>query len=159
MLPVGGRLSGRAEQFLVDRARPRLGRGDRVATDEVDEALVAYRKASIRFGAQQVLRDIDFGVFRGQTVAVIGESGCGKTVLLKLTIGLLRPTAGQVIQNTSASRSGTLLNSSGGSLGTVTADKVVYATMTNTDVTLYELTDTYAALKTRTGVTARCRWP
>src|SRR5690348_9742652 len=40
MLPVGGRLSGRAEQFLVDRARPRLGRGDRVATDEVDEALV-----------------------------------------------------------------------------------------------------------------------
>src|SRR5947209_15022598 len=60
------------------------------------EPLVAYRKASIRFGAQQVLREIDFGVYRGQTVAVIGESGCGKTVLLKLAIGLLRPTSGQV---------------------------------------------------------------
>ena len=33
---------------------------------------------------------------RGQTVVIIGESGCGKTVLLKLMIGLLRPTTGKV---------------------------------------------------------------
>src|SRR5262249_28817474 len=33
----------------------------------------------------------------GQTLAVIGESGCGKTVLLKLAIGLLRPSQGRVI--------------------------------------------------------------
>ena len=32
----------------------------------------------------------------GQTLVVIGESGCGKTVLLKLLIGLLRPTQGHV---------------------------------------------------------------
>jgi hypothetical protein len=62
--------------------------------------------------------------------------------------------AGVVLQNKTSTRTGTLLNSSGASLGTVQADKVIYATMTNTDVTLYELTDTYAALKTRTGVTA-----
>jgi phospholipid/cholesterol/gamma-HCH transport system ATP-binding protein len=48
------------------------------------------------FGHQQVLRDLSLAVPRGQTLAVIGESGCGKTVLLKLVIGLLRPTMGRV---------------------------------------------------------------
>ena len=43
-----------------------------------------------------MLRDIDLTVPRGQTLAVIGESGCGKTVLLKTIIGLLRPTRGAV---------------------------------------------------------------
>ena len=50
----------------------------------------------MRFGRQQVLRDVDLKIPRGQTVAVIGESGCGKTVLLKTIIGLLRPTRGAV---------------------------------------------------------------
>jgi phospholipid/cholesterol/gamma-HCH transport system ATP-binding protein len=49
---------------------------------------------SMRFRHQQVLRDIDLSVRRGETVAVIGESGCGKTVLLKLMIALLRPSRG-----------------------------------------------------------------
>src|SRR5437764_7345322 len=53
----------------------------------------------MKFGAQRVLEDIDLGIQRGQTLAVIGESGCGKTVLLKLLIGLLRPTAGRVVFN------------------------------------------------------------
>jgi phospholipid/cholesterol/gamma-HCH transport system ATP-binding protein len=44
-----------------------------------------------------VLRNISLRIPRGQTLVVIGESGCGKTVLLKLLIGLLRPTAGRVL--------------------------------------------------------------
>ncbi|MGK5681140.1 S1 family peptidase [Actinoplanes sp. URMC 104] len=62
--------------------------------------------------------------------------------------------AGQVLQNRTSSRSGTLLNSTGGSLGTVRADRVLYATMTGTDVTLYRLTSTFATLQSRYGVTA-----
>jgi phospholipid/cholesterol/gamma-HCH transport system ATP-binding protein len=62
----------------------------------MNEPLIAYRKVSMRFGAQQVLRDLDLDVRRAETLAVVGESGCGKTVLLKLAIGLLRPTAGRV---------------------------------------------------------------
>jgi phospholipid/cholesterol/gamma-HCH transport system ATP-binding protein len=50
----------------------------------------------VHFGSQPVLRNIHFGVQRGQTLVVIGESGCGKTVLLKLIIGLQRPTSGLV---------------------------------------------------------------
>ncbi len=64
-------------------------------TDQPPEPLIAFRQVSIRFGTQQVLRDINLDVARGQTVAVIGESGCGKTVLLKLAIGLLQPSAGR----------------------------------------------------------------
>ncbi len=53
-------------------------------------------KVTVRFGRQQVLRDVDLAIPRGQTVAVIGESGCGKTVLLKTIIGLLQPARGAV---------------------------------------------------------------
>jgi phospholipid/cholesterol/gamma-HCH transport system ATP-binding protein len=50
----------------------------------------------IQFGRQLVLRDITLEIPRGQTVAIIGESGCGKTVCLKSMIGLLRPTRGEI---------------------------------------------------------------
>jgi phospholipid/cholesterol/gamma-HCH transport system ATP-binding protein len=43
-----------------------------------------------------VLREIDLLIPRGQTLAIIGESGCGKTVFLKTIIGLIRPTDGFV---------------------------------------------------------------
>jgi hypothetical protein len=62
--------------------------------------------------------------------------------------------AGVVLQNRTSSRSGTLLNSSGRALATVRADRVIYATMTGTDVTLYRLTSTFATLSSRYGATA-----
>jgi phospholipid/cholesterol/gamma-HCH transport system ATP-binding protein len=58
--------------------------------------LIALRGVSMRFRHHSVLRDIDLVIHRGQTVCVIGESGCGKTVLLKLIIGLLHPSQGAV---------------------------------------------------------------
>jgi phospholipid/cholesterol/gamma-HCH transport system ATP-binding protein len=63
---------------------------------ETNGSLIRIERASLRFGAQQVLRDVSLSVGHGQTIAVIGESGCGKTVLLKLIVGLLRPTGGTV---------------------------------------------------------------
>ena len=50
----------------------------------------------VRFGRQQVLRDITLQIPRGQTLALIGESGCGKTVTMKALIGLVRPQQGLV---------------------------------------------------------------
>ncbi len=60
-------------------------------------AALALESLTMRFRHQTVLRRIDLRIERGQTVCVIGESGCGKTVLLKLLIGLLRPTFGRVL--------------------------------------------------------------
>jgi len=62
----------------------------------VDCPLVEVRNLHVKFGQQAVLRDVSLSVRRGETLAVIGESGCGKTVLLKSIIGLIRPTEGEV---------------------------------------------------------------
>jgi phospholipid/cholesterol/gamma-HCH transport system ATP-binding protein len=59
--------------------------------------LIEARNLSVRFGSQQVLRNLNIAVPQGQTLVVIGESGCGKTVLLKCLIGLARPTQGEVL--------------------------------------------------------------
>ena len=59
--------------------------------------LVETHDLEIRFGSQTVLRGINLSVPRGQTLAIIGESGCGKTVLLKTLIGLIAPTSGTVM--------------------------------------------------------------
>ncbi|MBX3415219.1 MAG: ABC transporter ATP-binding protein [Pirellulales bacterium] len=61
------------------------------------EAFLETRNLSVQFGRQLVLRQVDLAIPQGQTLAVIGESGCGKTVLMKTLIGLVRPTRGQVL--------------------------------------------------------------
>jgi phospholipid/cholesterol/gamma-HCH transport system ATP-binding protein len=66
------------------------------ATTPATAALIHLDDVSVQFQQQRVLRQIHLDIRRGQTVVVIGESGCGKTVLLKLLIGLLRPTLGKV---------------------------------------------------------------
>jgi phospholipid/cholesterol/gamma-HCH transport system ATP-binding protein len=53
------------------------------------------------FGKQQVLRGINLRVKQGEILVIIGRSGSGKTVMLRLLIGLVRPDRGQVlIENT-----------------------------------------------------------
>ncbi len=64
--------------------------------DAKSTPLIEVRALDVTFGRQHVLRDINLTIPRGQTLAVIGESGCGKTVLLKSLIGLVRPTRGEI---------------------------------------------------------------
>lgn len=60
------------------------------------DPLIEFKHVHVRFRRQVVLRDISLCVPRGETVAIIGESGCGKTVTLKNMIGLIQPSAGRV---------------------------------------------------------------
>jgi phospholipid/cholesterol/gamma-HCH transport system ATP-binding protein len=59
--------------------------------------MIELRKIHKRFGAQVVLDGVDFDVREGETVALLGPSGTGKSVLLKHIIGLIRPDSGTVI--------------------------------------------------------------
>jgi phospholipid/cholesterol/gamma-HCH transport system ATP-binding protein len=61
-----------------------------------ERSLIEAKRLTVSFGRQKVLRDITLTIPRGQTLAVIGESGCGKTVLLKSMIGLVKPTHGEI---------------------------------------------------------------
>jgi phospholipid/cholesterol/gamma-HCH transport system ATP-binding protein len=70
----------------------------RLAAETVkSDGLIELRGVSMRFGYQPVLRDLSVAVKGGETVCIIGESGCGKTVMLKLIIGLLQPSKGNVL--------------------------------------------------------------
>ncbi|MDA8268650.1 MAG: ATP-binding cassette domain-containing protein [Actinomycetota bacterium] len=63
----------------------------------VSNAIISIQGVTKRFGGHTVLQDITFDVPRGKTTAVLGPSGTGKSVLLKVVIGLLRPESGQVL--------------------------------------------------------------
>ncbi|MEX0687517.1 MAG: ATP-binding cassette domain-containing protein [Pirellulales bacterium] len=65
--------------------------------DAAAPPLLRVASLSVRFGTQQVLRDISVDLAPGDTLVVLGESGCGKTVLLKSMIGLVRPSGGDVL--------------------------------------------------------------
>lgn len=76
----------RNENIVADNPSSRVG-----------EPLVELRDVTVRFGKQTILNRLNLTIPRGQTVAIIGESGCGKTMLLKIIVGLARPTSGQVL--------------------------------------------------------------
>lgn len=58
--------------------------------------VLQFEQVGMAFGSQQVLEDISFQVHRGETKVLLGETNTGKTVLLKLALGLLRPTKGRI---------------------------------------------------------------
>ena len=58
--------------------------------------MVAVRGLTKRIGRQEILRGVDLNVGTGETLAIIGRSGGGKSVLLKHLIGLMRPDQGEI---------------------------------------------------------------
>jgi len=63
----------------------------------VSENLIEIRDLSFGYGEHMVLKGINLTARRGQVIAIMGNSGCGKTTLLRLIGGALRPTTGSLM--------------------------------------------------------------
>ena len=59
--------------------------------------LIAYRGVSKTFGSQVVYEELDLEVQRGETFCIIGPSGVGKSVMIKMLVGLLAADTGHII--------------------------------------------------------------
>nr|WP_293844410.1 ATP-binding cassette domain-containing protein [uncultured Arsenicibacter sp.] len=65
-------------------------------TIDRDNAVIQIRDLKKSFGDLHVLRGVDLDIFKGENLVVLGRSGTGKSVLIKIIAGLLKPDAGTV---------------------------------------------------------------
>jgi len=87
------------------RPTPEAGQGDEISKKhQRDVPALEVRNITAGYGRQRdgtpsvtVLRDVNVAIERGQTVGVIGESGCGKTTLARVMSGLLPTSKGEVL--------------------------------------------------------------
>src|SRR6201996_6417258 len=61
-----------------------------------NDAVISLRGVQKAFGEMAVLKGVDLDVFKGENVVVLGRSGSGKSVLIKIIAGLLKPDQGTV---------------------------------------------------------------
>ena len=62
----------------------------------MSEPVIQTRELIKRFGTQTVLKGVNLDVRKGETMVVMGGSGCGKSTILRMMIGSLMPTSGSV---------------------------------------------------------------
>ena len=63
---------------------------------ESAEPVIVFDNVSISFGDRSVLENVSFSVERGQTLCILGRSGVGKSVSLRLLMGFLKPDSGSI---------------------------------------------------------------
>ncbi|HVU56640.1 MAG TPA: ATP-binding cassette domain-containing protein [Puia sp.] len=61
------------------------------------DPIISIRGLKKSFGSLQVLKSVDLDVYQGENLVILGRSGSGKSVLIKIIAGLLRPDEGSVI--------------------------------------------------------------
>lgn len=84
---------------LLDCAAKLFGREEAEEGGMASDALgplIRFEHVSIGFGERRVLDDVSFEVQRGETLCILGRSGVGKSVSLRLLMGFLRPDSGAV---------------------------------------------------------------
>jgi phospholipid/cholesterol/gamma-HCH transport system ATP-binding protein len=63
------------------------------------EPVIVFRDVSISFDGRAVLEDVSFSIDRGQTLCILGRSGVGKSVSLRMLMGFLKPDSGSIRVN------------------------------------------------------------
>jgi phospholipid/cholesterol/gamma-HCH transport system ATP-binding protein len=67
------------------------------ATKDDSSAVIIFENVEMGFGRNEVLRGVSFHLPRGETKAVFGVAGSGKSLILKLSLGLIRPDSGRIV--------------------------------------------------------------
>lgn len=62
----------------------------------MSETIISYRNVTKSFGSNRIYRDITLDIHKGETLCIIGGSGTGKSVMMKMLVGLLEPDAGDI---------------------------------------------------------------
>jgi phospholipid/cholesterol/gamma-HCH transport system ATP-binding protein len=63
------------------------------------QPVIVFRNVSISFDGRAILEDVSFSVDRGQTLCILGRSGVGKSVSLRMLMGFLKPDTGSIRVN------------------------------------------------------------
>src|SRR5687767_7337340 len=82
---------------MVDNTQSRTAIAERPRAQ--DEPIIVFEHVSLAFDDTVVLRDVSFTLRRGHTKIILGASGAGKSISLKLILGLLKPDAGKIWVN------------------------------------------------------------
>lgn len=112
-----------------------------VAPSTQREPVVVFEDVSIGFGTEPLLDGISFQVRKGETRILLGPAGVGKSVLLKLVNGLIRPDSGRILvfgQEISSMREEDLFEIRG-SIGTVFQEGALFDSLTVRDNVGYRL--------------------
>jgi len=65
-------------------------------TQSNEEPIVFIKGLSKSFGSLHILKDINLELYKGENIAILGKSGSGKSILIKMMVGLLKPDNGQL---------------------------------------------------------------
>lgn len=72
-------------------------KSDSVETANPSDPVIVFEDVALAFGDNEVLRGVSFQLPRGETKAIFGVAGSGKSLILKLALGLLRPDSGRIV--------------------------------------------------------------
>jgi V8-like Glu-specific endopeptidase len=128
-----------------------LGAGVAPAAAATNPDTAEVRAKAVTFAGTVALSNCSGSVVRapssqpGDPALVLSNGHCLETGF---------PDPGEVVLNKSSTRSFTLLNAAGSGVGTLRASKIAYGTMTDTDLSLYQLTRTYAQIESSYGIKA-----
>jgi ATP-binding cassette subfamily F protein uup len=93
------------EQLRIQRSnrRERIGQVEIRVQDAAQSGKLVFEAVHVThaFGASPVIADFSARIMRGDRIGIIGPNGCGKTTLIKLLVGDLEPTAGEIRRGTS----------------------------------------------------------
>ncbi|HVI42830.1 MAG TPA: ATP-binding cassette domain-containing protein, partial [Anaerovoracaceae bacterium] len=63
------------------------------------EKIISMKKIRKDFSGVQVLKDVDFNIYNGKIMALVGENGAGKSTLMKILTGVYSKTSGEIMMD------------------------------------------------------------